>query len=118
MRDYLKITKDEIVEFTKSLTSTDEFKMLEEDFKKICEFVSCDGCTGVPDWYKTACSAHDFRYATRRDFNGEPITRAETDALFRKHIQSKSPFGRLSLMSYWRWFGVRLLGGKFWQDVK
>lgn len=73
-----------------------------------------DGCSGVPDFYLDACLDHDIAYRTGKTIHGEAITRAQADARFRRVIQSRSPFGVLSPMSWWRWAGVRLFGGKAW----
>lgn len=70
-----------------------------------------DGCTGVKDFYVDCCYLHDRAYRTGRGFDGEPISRREADARLRRCIQSRSRFGRLSPMSWWRWSAVRLFGG-------
>lgn len=76
-----------------------------------------DGCTGVPDFYLDACLEHDVHYRTGRRLDGTPITRAGADAQFRWAIQSRSPFGFLSPMSWWRWLGVRIAGASSWHPV-
>lgn len=73
-----------------------------------------NGCTGVPDFYLIGCWEHDIAYRTQTDPYGEPITRREADKRFRWYIQLRSPFGIFSLMSWWRWVGVRILGSLWW----
>ena len=74
-----------------------------------------DGCTGVPDFFRDACLEHDIAYRTGKTVDGVPLTRARADAIFRRRIQTDSWFGRLSPMSWWRWAGVRFLGGSSWR---
>lgn len=71
-------------------------------------------CSGVPDFYPDACKEHDIHYRTHQTIDGYAITRAEADAWFRRRIQQRSHFGRLSPMSWWRYFGVRLFGRRAW----
>ena len=75
-----------------------------------------DGCSGVPDFYLDCCYEHDIAYRTGCDVYGNPITRAEADRWFRISIQNHSilakvKLGFLSPVSWWRWAGVRILGG-------
>lgn len=88
--------------------------LTEEDLQRVYEAIESDGCTGVPDFYLCSCIKHDFWYCTHRDFDGNEITRAEADARFRKDIQSRSLYGPLSPMSWWRWLAVRIFGKKPW----
>lgn len=75
-----------------------------------------DGCSGVPDFYKDCCDEHDIHYRTHCDIDGNPITRAEADSRIRQCIQAKSFAGVLSPMALWRWLGLRLLGGRAWNN--
>lgn len=77
--------------------------------------VKSDGCSGVPDFYRDACLEHDYHYANAKTWYGDPVTRAQADARFRKVIQWKSPFGIFSPMSWWRWAGLRLFGEAAWE---
>lgn len=86
-----------------------------EDVGRIATAINSDGCTGVPDFYLHCCTIHDFWYTTHHDINGHPITRQEADRRFRECIQSRSRFGGLSPMAWWRWLGVRLFGGSAWE---
>lgn len=95
--------------------STLDWKSLSDvDLYAIHVSIASDGCTGVPDFYLGGCVIHDFHYATHRDFDNLPITRAEADRRLRQYIQTYSAFGLLSPMSWWRWAAVRILGGKLW----
>lgn len=78
--------------------------------------LNSDGCTWVADFFLDCCLEHDIAYRTGCDVDGNPTTRAETDARFRRCIQSRSKLGRFSPMSWWRWAGVRVLGRKLWHN--
>lgn len=67
-----------------------------------------DGCTGVPDFYKSCCDEHDEHYSTH------DITRSEADQRFRDCIQQQSKLGKLSPLSWWRWAAVRSFGWIFY----
>lgn len=84
------------------------------------EELQSDGCSGVPDFYIKACWEHDVHYRTHQTIFGRPITRAQADAVFRQRIQEMSLFGVLSPMSWWRWTGLRIAGGRAWagQDTE
>ena len=73
-----------------------------------------DGCTAVSEVYHDACVIHDLGYKLGIDPWGHPITKKDTDTNFRKCMQSKSVFGKLSPMSWWRWLAVSTFGGKFY----
>lgn len=73
-----------------------------------------DGCTAVPDFYRDVCLEHDVHYRTHARLDGSPIRRAEADRLLRLGIQARSPFGRASPMSWWRWAAVRAFGRRAW----
>ena len=76
--------------------------------------LKADGCSGVPEFYRDCCMNHDIHYRTHKTLEGEPITRAEADARFRRCMQDRSRFGKSSPMALWRWLGVRLFGRKAW----
>lgn len=84
--------------------------------RQLAAELKSDGCSGVPDFYKDCCDEHDIHYRTRKDIDGNPITRAEADARIRACIQERSRFGILSPMAAWRWLGLRLLGGRAWRN--
>ena len=86
-----------------------------EEVRKRAKELNSDGCSGVADFYIDCCYLHDILYRTGKDIDGKPVTRAEADAALRKCIQERSRFGRLNLMSWWRWIGLRLLGGHAWK---
>lgn len=67
-----------------------------------------DGCTGVKDIYRACCIVHDLGCEHHIDPWGNSITRRETDANFRRCMQSKSPLGKYSPVAFFRWLGVRL----------
>lgn len=81
----------------------------------IAKGLGSDGCTGVGEFYRDCCLEHDIHYRTGCRIDGTPISRAEADARFRECIQARSPWGKLSPMSWWRWAAVRLFGGKSWR---
>lgn len=82
--------------------------------REYASWINSDGCTGVADFYLDACLEHDYHYRTHRWLDGRPIFRSEADERFRRVIQSRSPFGRISPLSWWRWAGVRILGRHAW----
>ncbi len=82
--------------------------------KKAAELQS-DGCSGVLDVYLECCEEHDVHYRTHQTIDGKPITRAEADQQLRNCIQEKSRFGVFSPVSWWRWLGLRLVGGWAWE---
>ena len=73
-----------------------------------------DGCSGVPDFYLDACLEHDCHYRTHMWLDEEPIFKSEADERLRQVIQSRSAFGVMSPMSWWRWFAVKSFGKKAW----
>lgn len=85
-----------------------------EEIRRQATALNSDGCTGVLDLYRVCCEAHDIAYRTQKDHHGNPITRAQADAAFRACIQAQSPLGGGSMLSWWRWLGVRALGWMKW----
>lgn len=73
-----------------------------------------DGCTLVTQLYQDCCFEHDRAYSQHKDMWGDPITRGEADAEFRRCIQRRSFMGRFSPISYLRWFGLRIGGWFSW----
>jgi hypothetical protein len=75
-----------------------------------------DGCTAALDVHLDCCYEHDIAYFTGQDVYGTPVTKAETDARFRRCHQDLSPFGAWSPMAWWRWFAVAKLNrrGGWW----
>jgi hypothetical protein len=81
-------------------------------FEKASASVGSNGCTGVPDFYRSCCDVHDYFYRTGRSWrDGTPVSRAEADRVLRACIQTRSLIGRFSPLSWIRWGAVRLLGG-------
>lgn len=102
------------MKFLVTLSTSKVEDFTKEDFDKVATYITSDGCTGVTDFYRETCIEHDFYFATRRDFEGNPISFAETNARFRKAIQRKSKLRWFSPMSYWRWLAVSILGRPMW----
>lgn len=79
-----------------------------------------DGCTGVLDIHVHCCWQHDYCYQTGTDpreaFMGRRVrlNRQQSDDLFRGCNQCESPFGRFSLLSWWRWAVLREIGWVFY----
>jgi hypothetical protein len=69
-----------------------------------------DGCTGVPDFYLDACYEHDVHWRTGHTLDGQRISTRQANLRFRLVIQDRSPFGRFSPMSWWRWAVVSVTG--------
>jgi len=86
--------------------------------RQVAAALKSDGCTGVVDIYKDACLEHDIHYRLGRTLGGYVITRADADRRFRLVMQSRSPFGRISPMSWWRWAGVRIGGRAIWNRYR
>ena len=75
-----------------------------------------DGCSGpTVEWYRDCCLQHDIIYRTGRDEEGQPVSRREADARFRRCMQQQSRLGRYSPVSWWRWLAVRALGWQFYE---
>lgn len=110
----MAFTREQIIEFSSSLSTTDPTKFTATDIDRIKEFIQSDGCTIVVDICVEACIEHDFYYTTKMHFTGHKITRAEADALFREAIQRYSILGNGSPLSFWRWMAVRSMGWIFW----
>lgn len=72
--------------------------------------VGSDGCTLVPDFYLDACYEHDIHWRTGFTIDGQRISVRQANMRFRRVIQSRSPFGILSPMSWWRYWAVTLSG--------
>lgn len=72
--------------------------------------LASDGCTLVADFYLDACLEHDVHWRTGRTLDGALISTRQANLRFRYVIQNRSPFGRLSPMSWWRWAGVSIAG--------
>lgn len=85
--------------------------------RKAAEAQGTDGCTGVKDWFVECCWQHDIEWRGKT-VDGEPLSRAECNARFRRCIQRRSVLhhvtvfgynvGRLSPLSWARWAGVWL----------
>ena len=78
-----------------------------------------DGCSGpaLDAFHRDACLEHDVHYRTGQTLDGQPISRPEADALFRRRMQAASIFGPLSPMAWWRWTAVRLFGRCSWRGA-
>lgn len=80
--------------------------------------LNADGCTGVSELYRECCLLHDVYYRLGKDLEGHTVTRAEADRALRLCIQSRSPFGKFSPISWVRWAGTRVFGGLVQKKVK
>lgn len=80
--------------------------------RECAKVIEADGCSGVPDFFKICCDAHDITYRTGADVDGEPRSQAEGDAELRQCIQARSRWGWFSPMSWWRWAVLRVVGHK------
>lgn len=74
--------------------------------------VEADGCSGVPDFYRECCDAHDVAYRTGANALGAPRTQRDADRELRECIQARSPWGNWSPMAWWRWVVLRLVGSR------
>lgn len=111
----INLPTEELLKFTSGLSTTDWKKLTDDDYDLIEAYIDSDGCTGVPEFYHNGCVIHDFYYRTHRNLDGTPITRKQADTVLRRYIQSKSLFGRLSPMAFWRYLGVRKLANRAWE---
>lgn len=84
------------------------WKLVRERAKEL----NSDKCSKALDVYVDCCYEHDIPYRSGMDVYGNPVTKAEADATFRRCIQSKSKLGRFSPMSWWRWAAVHLINCK------
>jgi len=73
-----------------------------------------DGCTGTVEIFRICCLQHDIAYRTRHDMYGDPITRREADAQFRRCMQGESRLGRFSIIAVCRWILMRIVGRGAW----
>lgn len=80
-------------------------------------FLRSDGCSGVPDFYRWSCMEHDIHYRTHKMLDGVELTKEIADYIFRRRIQQKSWFCKLSPMSWWRWLAVKHFGQKAWDHA-
>jgi protein-S-isoprenylcysteine O-methyltransferase Ste14 len=94
--------------------------------------IGSDGCTVVSEYCRDACLQHDLCYKYQRNprsaytryvknlrhkwMEADPISREEADRQFRDTLQSLSPLGRWSPVSWIRWAGVRIFGRIYWKD--
>ena len=83
--------------------------------KERADELKADGCSKVTEAYRSCCLEHDIHYRTHKTIYGDDISRTGADARFRQCMQDRSRFGKSSPMSWWRWAGVRLFGGKAWK---
>jgi hypothetical protein len=88
-----------------------------QQIRKRAAALKADGCSGVPDFFLDACLEHDVHYRTHTWLDGSPIFKSEADERFRHVIQSRSAFGVLSPMSWWRWMAVKAFGRKAWNHT-
>lgn len=111
----MRYTKEQVVEFATTLSTTEPYLLTKDDLSKIARFINSDGCTMVVDICWEACVEHDFYYTTKMHLDGRKISRAEADELFREAIQRYSVLGEVSPLSVWRWMAVRSIGWIFWK---
>lgn len=96
------------------MTEDEYWELVRKEAKELL----ADGCSGVPDFHLDCCLEHDIAYRTKKTVLGEPISRRQADAQFRRCIQRRSKFGKISPMSWWRWAGVRIFGRSAWKGNK
>lgn len=72
--------------------------------------VGSDGCTAVLDICLDACLEHDIHIRRGLTIFDKTISPAQAHRRFRLVIQSRSPLGRWSPLSWWRWAGVVIWG--------
>ena len=111
------MSNDELWAFTNTLSTKEWRKFTEKDIADIALFINSDGCTGVPDFYLDCCIIHDWFYATHRDFNGNPKTKAFADKVLEECIRKESWLGKWSPMAWWRWQGVKHWANKAWEGT-
>jgi hypothetical protein len=80
--------------------------------RAIAKEMKSDGCTLVRDFHKDSCLEHDIHWRTGETIFGATITTKQANERFRRVIQSRSPLGRFSPMSWVRFAGV-LIGAHF-----
>lgn len=85
-----------------------------DEIRRTAAHIGADGCTLVSDIYLDSCLEHDIHYRWHTWIDGSPITKEEADRRFRAVIQSRSPLGRWSPVSWVRWAGVALFGQRSW----
>lgn len=94
--------------------------------------IKSDGCSDVPDFHLKCCLEHDLSYwyakCPKSAFNSylldeddiwlraKSLKQSDADARFRRCIQQDSIFGRFSPMSWWRFFALKIFGGKAWSQ--
>ena len=89
----------------------------EDDLRAWAVATGSDGCTGVPDFFRACCDAHDYKYTLGETPRGVKVTKAEADQQFRDCIQARSRLRFLSPLSWWRWLAVRQFGRGVWQQT-
>lgn len=77
-----------------------------------------DGCSSITQVYQLCCYEHDIAYRTAKDVEGNPLTRREADAAFRKCMQGKSKLGKASPVAAVRWVAVRAFGWWGWRKAR
>lgn len=107
-----------LLDFLSDLSTHNPDEFTKEDWKLVRHYTRSDGCTKVIDIFTRACWEHDFYNRTHHDFEGKVITFAEANCRFRRRIQRLSRLGVFSLVSWWRWAGVSILGRKYWDQRK
>ena len=86
------------------------------DVHVIANALSADGCTGVVDYLYWTCLEHDIHYRLHKMLNGREIVKRDADYIFRVRIQQGSGMGVFSPIAWIRWFGVKVFGGKAWNN--
>jgi hypothetical protein len=94
--------------------------------------IRSDGCSMVTGLRVQCCKVHDLEYHRGKSVSSAytqyrvgnhdywtaaaPITRKEADAHFKKCLHLNSPMGYLSPLAWIRYAGVRLFGGRAWDE--
>lgn len=81
--------------------------------KHLAPAIKSDGCTLVSELYHECCVVHDLGYEFDIDPWGRPSSKTQTDTTYRRCMQARSRLGRFQPISWVRYIGVSLFGGRF-----
>jgi len=106
----------------------------EEFINREAKLINSDGCTGITNVHGLCCKIHDIEYRYHKNsldayqayldgyhyfwIVAKDISKSDVDRKFRRCLQSNSVLGYFSPISYIRWLGVKLFGGKAWKKSK
>lgn len=77
-----------------------------EAVRRRAEKLGSDGCTFATELYHDCCLEHDCMCRDGVDLYGDPVSRWQAAWRFMRCCQSKSPLGKYSPVSYWRYVAV------------